>query len=83
MSQDRPRRLPGGRSPKTGIDPKLAHDLANMLTVVMANARLVRRNAEDVSRSAELAAGIETQAQKALELIHKAVTSQSQDASAG
>jgi hypothetical protein len=81
MSAERPRRVPGARFPKTSIDPKLAHDLTNLLTVVMANARLVRRNSADAERSAELAAIIESQAQKALELIQRAITAQ--DASAG
>lgn len=81
MSAERTRRVPGARFPKTSIDSKLAHDLTNMLTVVMANARLVRRNASDVERSAELAGIIETQAEKALELIQQAITAQ--DASAG
>jgi hypothetical protein len=81
MSAERTRRVPGARFPKTGIDPKLAHDLTNMLTVVMANARLVRRNAADVDRSAELAGIIEAQARKALELIQQAITAQ--DASSG
>jgi hypothetical protein len=69
------------------IDPKLAHDLTNLLTVVMANARLVRRNAADTRRSAELAESIEAQAHRALLLIHEATTgtaaSEGQDASGG
>ena len=81
MSGDRTRRVPGARFPKTGIDPKLAHDLTNMLTVVMANARLVRRNASDVGRSSELAGIIEIQATKALGMIQQAIDAQ--DASAG
>ncbi len=81
MSAERPRRVPGARFPKTSIDPRLAHDLTNLLTVVMANARLVRRNSKDTERSAELAGVIETQAQKALELIQQAITAQ--DSSAG
>jgi K+-sensing histidine kinase KdpD len=58
------------------MDQKLAHDLTNMLTVVMANARLVRRNTSDLNRSAELAESIESQAHRALLLIHEAATGQ-------
>lgn len=54
------------------IDSKLAHDLANLLTAMMANARVIRRNAGDRNRSEELATTIEDQARRALQMIQGA-----------
>ncbi|MBI4305658.1 MAG: hypothetical protein HY678_05000 [Chloroflexi bacterium] len=67
-----------GDDDKTGdaesgrIESKLAHDLANLLTAMMANARVMRRNAGDKPRIEELATTVEDQARRALDMIQGA-----------
>lgn len=65
-----------GEGKSRSIDRAVVHDIANLLTAAMANARLIRRNATDAARVAELAGDVESQALRALKMIEKATEDQ-------
>lgn len=65
-----------GEGQTRAIDRTVVHDIANLLTAAMANARLIRRNSTDAARVSDLAQQVESQALRALKLIEKAVDDQ-------